>query len=81
MHNKASDENEMQKLQQKSKQKYEREVQEQITNVKRNQKFRQVKICSNLQSRNVQDYLTWNYGKCEWGCKKWFAMILKPTPL
>jgi translation elongation factor EF-Ts len=58
MHNKASDENEMQKLQQKSKQKYEREVQEQITNVKRNQKFRQVKICSNLQSRNVQDYLT-----------------------
>jgi len=58
MHNKASDENEMQKLQQKSKQKYERKVQEQITNVKRNQKFRQVKMCSSLQSRNVQDYLT-----------------------
>jgi translation elongation factor EF-Ts len=58
MHNKASDENEMQKLQQKSKQKYEREVQEQITNVKRNQKFRQVKMCSSLQSQNVQDYLT-----------------------
>ncbi len=41
MHNKASDENEMQKLQKTSKNKYEREVQEQITNVKRNQKFGQ----------------------------------------
>jgi hypothetical protein len=58
MHNKANDESEMQKLQQISKQKYEKEVQEQITNVRGNQKFGQMKMCSSLQSRNVQDCLT-----------------------
>ncbi len=79
MHNKACDENEMQKLQQKSKQKYERKVQEQITNVRRNQKFGQVKMCSSLQSQNLQNYLSWEYSKCECECKKWFALVLKPT--
>jgi hypothetical protein len=43
------------KFQQKSKKKYEREFQEQITNVRRNQKFGQVKMCSSLQSQNLQD--------------------------
>jgi translation elongation factor EF-Ts len=58
MHNKTSNENEMQKLQQKSKKKYERKLHEQITNVRGNRKFGQVKMCSSLQSQNVQDYLT-----------------------
>jgi hypothetical protein len=48
MHNKTNNENEMQKLQQKSKKKYERKLQEQITNVRGNQKFGQVKMCSSL---------------------------------
>lgn len=58
MHNKTNNENEMQKLQQKSKKKCERKLQEQITNVRGNQKFGQVKMCCSLQSQNVQEYLT-----------------------